>query len=32
MSISTDMQRNKPMHLENTLVMYEIYNANTLEI
>ena len=27
MSISTDMQRNKIMHLENTLVMYGIYNA-----
>ena len=31
MSISTDMQRNKLMHLENTLVMYGIYNAETLE-
>ena len=31
MSISTDMQRNKLMHLENTLVMYRIYNAKTLE-
>ena len=29
MSISTDMQRNKLMHLENTLVMYGIYNAKT---
>ena len=31
MSISTDAQRNKLMHLENTLVMYGIYNAETLE-
>ena len=31
MSILTDMQRNKLMHLENTLVMYRIYNAETLE-
>ena len=31
MSISTDVQRNKLMHLENTLVMYRIYNAKTLE-
>ena len=31
MSISTDMQRNKLMHLEKTLVMYRIYNAETLE-
>ena len=31
MSISTDMQRNKLMHLENSLVMYGIYNAETLE-
>ena len=30
-SISTDTQRNKLMHLENTLVMYGIYNAKTLE-
>ena len=30
-SISTDMQRNKLMHLENTLVIYGIYNAETLE-
>ena len=29
MSISTDMQRNKLMHLEYTLVMYRIYNAET---
>ena len=26
-----DAQRNKLMHLENTLVMYRIYNAETLE-
>ena len=31
MSISMDMQRNKLLHLENTLVMYRIYNAETLE-
>ena len=31
MSISMDPQRNKLMHLENTLVMYGIYNAETLE-
>ena len=31
MSILTDVQRNKLMHLENTLVMYGIYNAETLE-
>ena len=31
MSISTDTQRNKLMHLENTLVMYGIYKAETLE-
>ena len=31
MSITMDMQRNKLMHLENTLVMYRIYNAETLE-
>ena len=31
MSILTDAQRNKLMHLENTLVMYGIYNAETLE-
>ena len=32
MSISMGMQRNKLMHLENTLVMYGIYNAEILEI
>ena len=31
MSILMDTQRNKLMHLENTLVMYGIYNAETLE-
>ena len=31
MSILTDVQRNKLMHLENTLVMYRIYNAETLD-
>ena len=31
MSISTDVQRNKIMHLENTLVMYRMYNAESLE-
>ena len=30
-SISIEAQRNKFMHLENTLVMYGIYNAKTLE-
>ena len=30
MSISTDVERNKLMNLENTLVMYGIYNAETL--
>ena len=31
MSISTAVQRNKLMDLENTLAMYRIYNAETLE-
>ena len=31
MSIQTDIQRNKLMHLENTLVIYGVYNAETLE-
>ena len=31
MLVTMDMQRNKLMHLENTLVMYRIYNAETLE-
>ena len=30
-SNKTDTQRNKLMHLENTLVMYGVYNAETLE-
>ena len=31
MSIKTDIQRNKLMHLENPLVMYGVYNVETLE-
>ena len=31
MSVTTDMQRNKLMYLENTMVMYGIYTAETLE-
>ena len=31
MSISTDVQRNKLMHLANSLVMYRNYTAKTLE-
>ena len=31
MSIKTDIQRNKLMHLENTLVMCGVYNAEKLE-
>ena len=31
MSVTIDMQRNKLMHLENTLVVYIIYNAEILE-
>ena len=31
MSISMDMQRNKLMHLENTLLIYRVYNTETLE-
>ena len=30
-SISTDVQRNKLMHSENTLVIYGTHNAKTLE-
>ena len=30
MSITTDAQRNKSMHLENSLIMYRVYNAETL--
>ena len=29
MSITTDAQRNKLMHLENSLVMYGVYNVET---
>ena len=31
MSVTTDMQSNKLVHLENMMVMYGIYNAETLE-
>ena len=31
MSISMNMQRNKLMHLENSLIMYAVYNTETLE-
>ena len=31
MSIKTDIQRNKLMHLEDTLVMYGVYIAKMLE-
>ena len=31
MSISSDAQRNKLVHLENCLIMYGVYNAETLE-
>ena len=31
MSISTEAQRNKLMHLENSLIMYGVYNMETLE-
>ena len=31
MSSRVDIQRNKLIHLENTLVMYGVYNAETLE-
>ena len=30
MSITTDAQRNKLIHLENSLIMYGVYNAETL--
>ena len=30
MSITTDAQRNKLMHLENSLIMYAVYNVETL--
>ena len=29
--LKTDIQRNKLMHLENTLVMYGVYDAEMLE-
>ena len=31
MSISTEAQRNKLMHLENSLIMYGVYNVETLK-
>ena len=31
MSISTEAQRNKLMHLENSLIIYGVYNVETLE-
>ena len=31
MSITTDAQRNKLMHLENSLLMYRVYNMENLE-
>ena len=31
MTVETDVQRNKLMHLENTLVMYGVYNTEMLE-
>ena len=31
MSMKTDIQRNKLMHLENTLVMYGVYSEEMLE-
>ena len=31
MSIKMDIQRNKLMHLEKTLVLYRVYNAEMLE-
>ena len=31
MSVLMNTHRNKLMHLENTLIMYRIYNAATLE-
>ena len=31
MSISIEAQRNKLMHLENSLIMYGVYNMETLE-
>ena len=31
MSISSDAQINKLVHLENSLIMYGVYNVETLE-
>ena len=31
MSAKTDIQRNQLMHIEDTLVKYEVYSAETLE-
>ena len=31
MSITAESQRNKLMHLENSLIMYRVYNMETLE-
>ena len=31
MSSKVDIKRNKLIHLENTLVMYRVYNAETLQ-
>ena len=31
MSISTEAQRDKLMHLENSLIMYRVFNMETLE-
>ena len=31
MSSKVDIQRNKLIHLDNILVMYGVYNAETLE-
>ena len=31
LSITTEAQKNKLMHLENSLIMYGVYNAETLE-
>ena len=31
MTSKVDIQRNRLIHLENTLVMYRVYNAETLE-
>ena len=30
MSFTTEVQRNKLMHLENSLIMYRVYNMETL--